>query len=363
MLLRIFFLGLIAIAKGQNDATVLVLNAPQHTAYVAFDPGVCTRGCGPVNLHGTTVTGVRLQGFKLKLSPVTDSTHSLSFASGRKPATDVPTTSEEAADIAWIASIPDILKKAGNSGDGKASRCVTNPAGCGHSLAAQMPLTSGSLQTCHLIQVPGAGSGNDTVNAFDFESTGPVVSGQALASVATLVTSITTASDLTLELSSFGGSQTPTKLTLHPTQCQDQPGLQCIDVFVGNVAPENPNDSLETAPHFQQFFDLLDSSSGGAVFTPRLNHQRSTPVVQPVCRNQFPGIPNGSSADFTARAVKPATVISGATGPVLAAVASATVGPPVAAAHPAAVQAVAADPSIPETPFSRPICPLAVVAE
>jgi hypothetical protein len=302
MLIRIFLFGLIAIARGPQEATVLVLQQAGHYPYVAFDKASCASvaNCPTAPVLKTTIYGFTLNQNKILLSPVTDPLQNmLSFAGGRRDYKEtVPQDATEAADFSWVASIPTILRPL--KGSGKATdNCLNSPQICDHPLSAHMKLTLGTLQTCRLIETSGGIFGSTAIFGFDFSQNISSKSNlkQAMASIVELV-AVLDDKPVTLQLKTFGGRDAG-QVLLKSVPCVDPRGNRCIDLFVGNITEEDLGDPLGQyeALHFAEYFGLLADSEKllkhqAYLFDTKSKDNQADPVrVQPQCRTDLPLIP------------------------------------------------------------------------
>jgi len=312
MYLRIFVYGLIAIAKGDQQATILLLNGyphDPHDAYVAFDDNDKTcPDCGHYHLPivDRSILGYSLQeGYDLVFGNVhaAGPKPHVSFAA-RESGSGLPNTPDEAAAFSWVTSIPAILGQGGN-----ATKCRKDPKNCSRvPIAAKLQITAGTLQTCHLVQTLGKKCGTSpAVYPFNFDSptlssrrprsrlapaatTSSQLAPQAMASAVGVVIEIDDVKSLTLTLTKFGAKKATETITLYPTDCKEPQKGKCIDVFVGNIAKDDYNNpqGLKKAQHFPMFFKLLDDPSARSI-TPTID-EGACVTVQPVCRNDYPGV-------------------------------------------------------------------------
>jgi hypothetical protein len=297
MLIRIFIFGLITIARGNQEATVLLLEHEGHTPYVAFDSATCA-SCPSKQVFGHSITGFVLDHNKILLSPVTTpNQNQLSYAGGRRDLTQtVPQDAGEAVDFSWVPAIPSMIRASG--GTGKATEaCLNSPKDCGYPLSAQMKLTLGTLQTCRLIETRG-GIFADSIFGFDFKrnSASQSVLKQAMAAVVELVAPIRDDQPLTFTLTSFK-DDAPRSVTLKSEPCVGMPGSRCIDIFLGNITKDDESDPLGDfeALHFAEFFGVLSEKEKPNTFIPYLFDQSRTNQadpkrVQPQCRLDLAGV-------------------------------------------------------------------------
>jgi hypothetical protein len=262
ILIRLFIFGMVTISTGDKTAVLLMPETAGHVSYVAFDKDTCAAGCDKITVHKKRdVSGFLLSGYRIHLTGVTETPLAVTFV---KTAPDtlgvLPADSVAAQDFRWIASLTTILSDGHYGAQDRAvdRRCLDpgDPTQCKATLKALMFLTSGRLQTDFLIE-----NGSGQVAPFKFKSgySDQQVREQAVASVIGLVAKVPTGTPIYLELKDLKDQQlsTPIKVQLTPQPCEEDPGLHCIDVFIGNLGQTDSSDDGTIGQHFEELYNFL----------------------------------------------------------------------------------------------------------
>jgi hypothetical protein len=301
--IRIFFFGMIAVVTGGHNAAVLLPYDQDHTAYLAFNAGCSGGDCGDRLFYPddpsqglSLLPGVLLDKNQIVLEQVTKEMSALTFTPGPAAGDQVPTSMTEAAGFGWVLSIKSLLDaggvtpKPGHQNGEADPRCWKTPAACVVPLAAVMELEAGEIGSCSLIETDGLFDG-ENIDTFDAVSgSGQAVLSQAIAGVVRLRAVVTGAPSVTVVVQDWNGTKVRSFI-LAPKACDDAL-KQCVDIMVGNIAPEDLATTPEgirtslTAPHFANFFSLLTAAvSPDLVSVPVDSGKKRAPVakVQSTC--------------------------------------------------------------------------------
>ena len=267
---HVFLYGLIAIApaKDHKSATVVVMEADQHQAFVAYDANCLTGRClDKVVLYRDNPRGVPLTGHQVTLSGVTDvaGSGSLTF-NGENDKRDIgslPTTETEAAYFRWVPRFPDFQVK-GAIDNGCLSDSFPSTCGQGKALiAGRMRLAAGTISTCRLRKYKQ--------HVYPIQFSADTVLTQALAEIVVLDATVD-ADYLVLTVGSYSVTLAPAELTNE------------IRVWIGNQPPETMNgDSDEKAEHFKHLHSLL--SAPPSKLTAISVDKRKYTDLQPLCND------------------------------------------------------------------------------
>lgn len=283
--LRVFLYGLVAFVPSGDDAFVLLGRAQGHTPFIVVEE--CVGSCPEFeDSEGTLFPGVLLEGYDIEIAPFTQDD------SGPSPlmrtavmGDELPADSADARSLAWV---PEMRRFLEDPQDAQVHACylLRNPTSeCSADralLAGRMHVRSGAFKTCQLVQRRAG----QPIYSFEFKGHifGPDRREQALAEIVDLTLSQTITADfVTLMLRDFEG-QTKYEIKLMPSSCPEGPeDAKCVDIFIGNIPPRNPDDPHRVGRHFVHLYDLLLEEP--TKFLPHRNFLRSTgPAVQPVCR-------------------------------------------------------------------------------
>jgi hypothetical protein len=297
LVVRIFIFGLIAIAKSDHDASLLMLREPSnHYPFVSFN-AACDAPCdgaqylqqGP--FRPTPYPGFRVDEATIAVDAVSLGSSQLYFADGG-PSADQPLPNDKnATGFGWIASLSKLLDYAGvkpkpGHANGEVNpTCLKSPGACDMLLTGYMDLKQGTIGTCSLTQTVGGDS--PTIDGYELvPSTHRSGIIQALASAVQLRV-VVKAESVKLSVTPWQGGGGHS-VTLRPKPCVGE-NYKCIDIMVGNVTPDDYNDPGEVAPHFPMFTGLI-SPSPGISFTPTHNKNYSEVAsgIQPACRTSLP---------------------------------------------------------------------------